>query len=63
MIYRYDLAVLKREIRKLEAIVNNMKHQVAVLQHFEQTDLATALTKKIDFLTSIIDEVTDKTPK
>lgn len=57
MIYSYDLAVLKRETRKLEAIVNVMKRQAIVLRQYGQNDLAANAMKQIELLDALIEEI------
>ncbi|MFV0934012.1 hypothetical protein [Pseudomonas jessenii] len=54
MIYSYDLAVLKRETRKLEEVVGVMKRQAITLQQYGQTDLAANAMKQIELLDALI---------
>ncbi|MDB6141914.1 MAG: hypothetical protein JWP80_958 [Pseudomonas sp.] len=54
MIYSYDLAVLKRETRKLEEIVGVLKGQAITLRRYGQTDLAANAMKQIELLDALV---------
>ncbi|RON68805.1 hypothetical protein [Pseudomonas fluorescens] len=60
MIYSYDLAVLKRETRKLEEVVSVMKRQAITLQQYGQTELAANAMKQVELLDTLIESILNK---